>query len=140
MRHKKTKIALVAGVLTLYAGLGLAQQPAPIEHNSGKSEYMTACASCHGTRGLGDGPMAEFMTSRIADLTMLARNNDGEFPMLSVIHILDGRTGLRGHGSEMPVWGDIFKAEAGQSGNYAAELTARGRLLLVAYHLESLQK
>jgi hypothetical protein len=29
--------------------------------------------------------------------------------MLQVIQIIDGRTGVRGHGSEMPVWGSRYQ-------------------------------
>jgi hypothetical protein len=71
----------------------------------GLEEYVQACASCHGIAGQGNGPLAEFMTVTVPDLTRISQANDGVFPMLQVIQIIDGRTGVRGHGSEMPVWG-----------------------------------
>jgi len=87
--------------------------------------------------GTGDDPMAEFMSVKVPDLSLLAARNDGDFPMLNVIQTIDGRTGvrLRGHGSEMPIWGDQFKAESYEAGNFAGETIARGRILSLAYCL-----
>ena len=107
---------------------------------AGKQEYMNACASCHGAAGLGNGPMAEFMSVKVPDLTQLSAGNDGVFPMLEVIQMVDGRTGVRAHGSEMPIWGNQFKADAGDMGPYGGEAVARGRILSLAYYLESIQK
>ena len=40
-----------------------------------------------------------------ADLTMLAKRNDGVFPIAAVNEIIDGRTLIAAHGnSEMPIW------------------------------------
>jgi|SRR6056297_3057494 len=108
----------------------------------GKRDYMSGCAGCHGESGLGEGQIAELLTISVPDLTTLSENNDGEFPMLQVIHVIDGRTGLRAHGGPMPVWGDIYKMEAAGSSGVAggAEALARGRILSIAYYLESIQK
>lgn len=73
------------------------------------------------------------------DLTGLAARNDGEFPMLQVIHIVDGRTGLRAHGGPMPVYGALFDAEA-EAGPYGGPLYTRGKILSLAYYLESIQQ
>ena len=51
----------------------------------------------------------------------------------------DGRTGVRAHGGPMPVYGRIFSAEAADHGTYSAVMEARGRILSIAYYLESLQ-
>ncbi|MGC9420488.1 MAG: c-type cytochrome, partial [Rhodovulum sp.] len=105
------------------------------------TEYIQACAACHGESGVGDGPLAELMTVPMPNLTQLSATNDGAFPMLAVIQIIDGRTGVRGHGYPMPVWGDRFKAEAESSrGEYGAELMVRGRVLAIAQYLESVQQ
>ena len=107
---------------------------------TGQSLYMDACASCHGAAAMGMGTMAEFMSVRVPNLNELAKNNDGVFPMLDVIQIIDGRTGVRGHGSEMPVWGREFKAELLEdAGIYGSEIYARGKVLSLAYYLESIQ-
>ena len=107
---------------------------------SGKVEYMDNCASCHGESGLGDGPLAELMTVSVPGLTDLSAKNDGVFPMLEVIHTVDGRQGTRGHGYPMPVWGGRFKASVEEMGPYSAEVVVRGRILSLAYYLESIQQ
>lgn len=133
MTYVKHGLAALAA-LALSSGVALAQDP-------GEVEYMQACAACHGETGVGDGPLAELMTVPMPNLTQLSAANEGEFPMLSVIQIIDGRTGVRGHGYPMPVWGDRFKAEAAPgAGEYGAELIVRGRVLSIAYYLESLQQ
>jgi mono/diheme cytochrome c family protein len=123
---------LAALSLALTAGLAQAQSAA------GSDEYVRACASCHGVAGHGDGPLAAYMTVTVPDLTRIAANNDGVFPLLSVIQVIDGRTGVMGHGSMMPVWGDRFAASAA-GGDYAAEIEIRGRILALATHLEAIQ-
>ena len=131
------KTFLCAAVL-LGAGAGLAQAE---DMDPGQATFMQYCAGCHGNAGKGDGPMADQLTTKVADLTQLTKNNDGVFPMLDVIHIIDGRTGVRGHGGEMPIWGDRYKAATGEeAGPYGAELLVRGRILAVAQYLESIQK
>ena len=123
------------------AAVFLMCSPMAQAEETGQREYMNACASCHGPAGLGNGPMAEFMSVKVPDLTQLSAQNDGVFPMLDVIQIVDGRTGVRGHGSEMPVYGDFFegseaslKTESGQP-----ILTSTPVADLIAY-IESVQK
>ncbi len=107
----------------------------------GEQEYMASCVACHGTSGTGGGELSDLLTVDIPDLTTIAARNDGEFPMLDVIHIIDGRTGVRGHGGPMPLWGDRYAFEIGdRAGPYGAELEIRGRVLSLAYYLESIQK
>ena len=107
---------------------------------TGEMLYMDGCATCHGAAGMGHGPMAEFMSTKVPDLTLLSQENDGVYPMLKVIQTVDGRTGVRGHGSEMPVWGSQFKAESvGDAGVYGAEVIVRGRILSLALYVQSLQ-
>lgn len=106
----------------------------------GKSEYMGACATCHGKSGKGDGPFAELLTIKVPALTGLSAANDGEFPMLKVIQTIDGRQGVRGHGTPMPVWGNRFSQELEAEGPYGGEAIIRGRILSIAYYLESIQE
>lgn len=104
----------------------------------GALTYRVHCASCHGETAAGDGPMAELLRVRPADLTRLARQNDGRFPTDSVYSAIDGRQVIRGHGpGSMPVWGLSF-----QTSGLAAEQEQEVRetiLDLIAY-LESIQK
>ena len=114
------------------------------EADIGESLYNQYCATCHGSDGAGQGPLTELMLEKPSDLTELAVNNEvepGVFPMLRVIHVIDGRTGLRAHGGPMPTYGNIFTSEVeGQMGTYGAVLETRGRVLSLAMYLESIQK
>ncbi|MBS9717434.1 c-type cytochrome [Pseudohalocynthiibacter aestuariivivens] len=129
----------IATAFLIASGMALAGSAGADE--GGMNEYMQSCSGCHGPNALGDGEMAEFMTIKVPDLTMLKQGNDGVFPMLRVIHSIDGRTGVRGHGTEMPIWGLQYKdAVMEDAGVYGAETIIRGRVLSIAYYLESIQQ
>jgi mono/diheme cytochrome c family protein len=106
----------------------------------GQAEYMETCAVCHGESGTGDGPLAELMTVPVPDLTQISAANDGVYPLLDMIMVIDGRTGIRGHGYPMPIWGSRFEAEMADVGAMASELAVRGRVLSLALYLESIQE
>ncbi|MHA3980172.1 c-type cytochrome [Halovulum sp. GXIMD14794] len=128
------RTALLGIAMVAIAGAASAEQ-------LGEREYMNSCVACHGAGGKGGGEISELLTVDIPDLTTIAARNDGEFPMLEVIQIIDGRTGVRGHGGPMPLWGDRYAVEIGESaGPYGAELAIRGRVLSLAYYLESIQE
>lgn len=108
---------------------------------AGAEEYARACSSCHGLTGRGDGPLADYMTVAVPDLTQIQTRHDGVFPMLEVIHLIDGRTGLRAHGSPMPIWGNRFAATAAvTAGDIGAEIEVRGRVLALALYLQAIQQ
>ena len=57
------------------------------------------------------GPLANLLTEKPAALTQLAKENGGKFPRIKVMRQIDGRDTVRAHGtSDMPVWGESFKA------------------------------
>jgi mono/diheme cytochrome c family protein len=123
----------------ILTGFALGAAPAMADE-TGQSLYMDTCATCHGANAMGLGPLAEVMTATVPSLRELSANNDGVFPMLDVIQIIDGRTGVRGHGSNMPVWGRQFKAEViDETGVYGSEVYTRGKVLSLATYLESIQ-
>lgn len=130
--------------LALFGGLMLGTVPgigqsaaAPVQEVSGTDTYRTYCATCHGAKGQGDGPLAESLRSRPPDLTLLAKDNGGTFPTTKVVRIVDGREPLRGHGGpDMPVWGDVFKNAGGGSDDEQV----KQRIQSVVAHLERLQE
>mgnify|MGYP001477236874 CR=1 FL=1 len=110
------------------------------DHQIGEELYMRYCASCHGETGGGGGDMQHFLNIHMPNLRTMAERNDGEFPLLQTIHIIDGRTGLRAHGGPMPLWGAAFMDESVEHiGFYGSVLETRGRVLSLALYLESLQ-
>lgn len=77
--------------------------------DAGARDYFRYCASCHGISGRGDGPVADQLVKRPADLTVLRQKSDGLFPRNQVFFIIDGRGDVMAHGPRaMPVWGRIF--------------------------------
>ncbi|MGP6086241.1 c-type cytochrome [Antarctobacter jejuensis] len=133
MNLKSAKLALVVTALTVTA-------VAAEETGHGKAYYDQYCATCHGLEGAGDGPMVEMILNKVPDLTQLSANNDGVFPMLEVVNVIDGRTDVRGHGVPMPVYGGLFAAEVGNGMPEAEVVYGRGKVLSIAYYLETLQK
>jgi mono/diheme cytochrome c family protein len=74
--------------------------------DAGKTEYLSNCASCHGTEGKGNGPLSAKLKVKPADLTTFAKKNKGVFPVSAVYEAIDGRRATESHGvSEMPIWG-----------------------------------
>ncbi|KUF11109.1 c-type cytochrome [Pseudoponticoccus marisrubri] len=98
--------------MRLVLALSLAVLAAPTlaqDADIGRSHYHTHCATCHGLEGRGDGPMAGVLMIKPVNLTELAAQNGGTFPLERVIKRIDGRDPLVSHGSPMPVYGDFFE-------------------------------
>ena len=75
----------------------------------GADLYRAYCAPCHGKDGKGNGPVAPALKATVPDLTVIAKNNGGKFPVERVRRIIVGEGMIASHGSrEMPVWGPIF--------------------------------
>jgi hypothetical protein len=71
------------------------------------------------------------------DLTQIAARNGGTFPAALVAQIIDGRQPVKGHGgSDMPVWGDAFKASRLGS----SEESIQARIQALVEYLERLQE
>lgn len=139
----KTRTWMIAAMGTAIAGMmGLAHAQ---RVDIGKSEFDSNCATCHGTSGKGNGPMAGYLTGRLPDLTTLSSRNSGVFPFALVYDTIDGSRVLKGHGSrEMPVWGSRYLGKAADHyadfyGPYDAEAFARGRVLALTEYLYRLQ-
>lgn len=129
-------IALFASLGAFNVGVAQAQSP-----DIGESLFTGYCAACHGVDAKGGGDMSNVMTIPAPNLTLLAQRNDGVFPMLNVIHIIDGRTGVRSHGGPMPIFGQVFSSSDPRDENpYGSVLEVRGRVLSLAMYLETIQQ
>ena len=112
---------------------GAIQLSAPIF--SGAMLFDNYCATCHGAKAVGDGPLAQHLRRPPANLTLLAQRNGGTFSPEMVARIIDGRKPLAGHGGgDMPVWGDAFDRSADGEGATSLKIAA-----LVEY-LKSIQQ
>ena len=111
------------------------------EVDIGARLYQESCSGCHGATGKGGGELSTLLSIETPALTGLAAANDGKFPMLEVIHIIDGRTGVRAHGGPMPVFGSLYTASSATGGNdYSSVIEVRGRILSLAMYLQSIQE
>jgi mono/diheme cytochrome c family protein len=124
---RRVLIAVLA-LVPLLQGCSGGRDVSPV----GAALYAKDCATCHGPGGRGDGPVAETLTPRPADLTRLT----ADLPEL--IKQIDGRATVRAHGtSAMPVWGEVF-AE-GLIDEPKARQIAALRLQALAEHVRSLR-
>ena len=128
------KLVTAAIVVVSAAPLtGARDQPQPY---SGSGDYLAYCASCHGPEARGDGVIAKSLKKRPADLTQLAKRNNGVFPEERVVTTIDGREPNTAHGgSDMPAWGVVL---AGARDSAGAE-NAAVRIGVLVKYLETLQ-
>jgi hypothetical protein len=107
---------------------------------NGPDLFRAHCASCHGAGAKGDGPAASALKAKVPDLTILAKNNGGQFPADRVRKVIAGDEVLAAHGSrEMPIFGPMFHfIEPFESLNPNDDLPKVRLDNLVAY-LESIQ-
>jgi mono/diheme cytochrome c family protein len=132
MRRAFPVLLAVAGA----GGVGATPPGTPPAQVSGSYVFRAYCAACHGASGRGDGPLADQLRSRPADLTGLARRNGGEFPTELVVRIVDGRKPVKSHGGpDMPVWGDAFR----NVDTSFDEAAAQERIRAVVDHLKTIQ-
>lgn len=127
----QVEMAVVLAMLS--GGVVLADGPTG-NAESGEGIYRTNCLNCHGATGQGDGPVADSLTPRPADLTADMVQKKPEKELLKIIregkpgtsmpswkgelsdqHIQDVLTYLRGFGS----WAKT--RQAGSENSYAGE-------------------
>ena len=111
--NSKLVSAFIVGAIIISSGaMGQAQQsgPAVQKFDTGKYEYETHCAVCHGLSGKGDGIFADQLKSGsvVPNLTELSKKNNGVFPFKRVYEtIASGK--VSAHGTrEMPIWGERY--------------------------------
>ena len=102
--------SLVYGVLFLNAlvlvpSISIAEEGSQ-DVDTGRIEFLSKCAECHGADGKGAGPMSNKLKVKPANLTILAKRNNGVYSPRLIYQKIDGRSTTGVHrGSEMPIWG-----------------------------------
>lgn len=94
MQKTAAKWLMVAGMTIGLTASGWAE-----EVDAGKAEYLSSCAPCHGADGKGKGPLSAKLKTKPADLTALAKKNNGVFPVSAVYEAIDGRNAIESHGA-----------------------------------------
>jgi mono/diheme cytochrome c family protein len=134
MRHRPALL-----LATVLCGLPIVATAAVDDTEPSRAMYLRYCGACHGPAGKGDGIAGTFMRPKPADLTQIAKRNGGTFPFERVRASIDGTTVVGAHGdARMPVWGELFRDEAGWEVTRRAE--ARGKLLLITDYVRSIQE
>lgn len=151
---RRLKLLCLVSALGLGLALGSARQARaqegggvsmvpPGEVTTGKLQFRRYCASCHGMDGKGDGPVAPALTKKPADLTVLTKNNNGEFPEKRVEGFINGSEMVAAHGSRaMPVWGLAFRTPRARGGIQAqrTEQEVNQRIKLIVDYIKSIQE
>jgi len=124
--------------MAMWSGAALAQETTG-QVNPGQDAFLQYCASCHGPNGEGNGPMAEELRSKPADLTRLSERFGSPLRTRQVLDRVDGRNMARAHGSnQMPVWGRKLASNAPRT--QGTEAQTRGTLLIIIDWLATIQK
>lgn len=92
----RLRVGIAMMVTMLSGGVVLADGPTG-NVESGERVYRTNCLNCHGTKGQGDGPVADSLTPRPADLTSEMVQKKSEKELLTIIR--EGKPG-----TSMPSW------------------------------------
>lgn len=137
---RKTWMITAGLVLVVAVGSGARSQERPDAAppvEEGRTLFLTYCSSCHGASATGDGPIADELRVPPANLTELAKKNNGAFLSERIQRVIDGRDrDVRAHGSmEMPVWGDAFKRRENLT-----EEAVKARIAAIVRYLQSMQQ
>jgi len=142
----KDQSRITAATLLLTLALPVASAAAEKEKSVSQLEYERNCATCHGLKGKGNGPFAEFLTEGAPSLTTLSKNNDGVFPVKRVRSYIDGREWTAAHGSrEMPIWGAEYTEESMAAHGpffreWYGEDVVQARILALVEYISTLQE
>ncbi len=130
------KWLVIATVIGGFSASGLAQQ-----FDAGNAEFQFSCAPCHGKDGKGIGPVSAALKTPPPDLTVLAKKNNGLFPVTAVYEMIDGRRSVGAHGPrEMPIWGDRFKRPFIYFPPASPEAVVHARILSLVDYLNRIQE
>lgn len=127
--------------LLLLAPLALAACLGEPDPPSGAADFATFCTACHGTGGKGDGPLAEGLDTKPANLTQLSTRNGGAFPgtavMAQIWGYADGRDGSR----VMPQFSEALEGDlVPYDGGDGIATPTPIRLVQIAEYLRAIQE
>ena len=91
---------------------------------------------------MGQRPPRKIVEDPPADLTKVAKSNNGDFPSEVIADIIDGRATVAAHGArDMPVWGDRYRTKA-YTTETPAEIDQRARAQIAALvrYLKTIQE
>ncbi len=114
------------------SSLQAASQDTRSDHEKGQAIFNRYCAPCHGSEGIGNGPVAPSLKEKPPDLTRIQKAGEA-FPKGQIHDIIDGERVISAHGSrQMPVWGRVLRSES-------TYRRAQEDIQLLVQYLESIQ-
>jgi mono/diheme cytochrome c family protein len=136
---RRAVAGLLAAAALCVATQALAFDAFTLSDYSGEELFGRFCASCHGEKAHGDGPVAPSLNRAVPDLTLI-RARYGEFPAMLIRDTIDGRgVDIRAHGTRvMPVWGYEFWVEEGA--DVVAQNAVRDAINKLVEYLRTLQR
>ena len=130
------RLILVVLLISLSFVPRAAAQEAQSAPASGKDLFAANCAACHGLDGKGAAQETRSAKSPLADLTQIAKRNDGRFPSMRVTAMIDGEYNVSTHEVRaMPVWGPVFRARA-----HGRLDSAQVQIMKLVRYLQSIQE
>jgi mono/diheme cytochrome c family protein len=135
-RAFETDVRVQERIKNLIQYMATLQRPSSAPGGEGARLFSQHCASCHGTNGTGNGPLADRFRQRPPDLTLYTTRNGGVFPSERVGRIVDGRDVPSHRDREMPVWGNAFRSSP--TGLSPEEVKAR--ISAIVSFLEAIQR
>jgi hypothetical protein len=133
---------ITGALVVLILQLGACVHARADDPHLGIIEYEIACMPCHGVDGRGNGPRAKSLKIAPADLTKVAKSNNGDFPSEAIADVIDGRATVAAHGArDMPVWGDRYRTKTDTT-ETPAEIDQRARAQIAALvrYLKTIQE
>jgi mono/diheme cytochrome c family protein len=128
-----------AAALALAAGTIGCTAPAP-QVEVGRAAFQDNCASCHGTRAMGDGPMAVFVRTGVPNLRELSLRNGGAFPEGRVVRVITRISDLHADIVAMPDFGALLTASpTTYSAPDGETIPTDAKVIAIMRYLESIQ-
>jgi len=132
-------VALGLIVLVSYMGCGGISENEAHEREmvaAGKASFRAYCAGCHGPNGQGNGPAAEQLTVKPANLTKITERY-GKFPDDVIFERIDGYRNYPDSTIQMmPAWGNIWR---GMSMEWETPQDVRERINQIVAYLKTIQ-
>ena len=131
---------MIRTCLVLFAVAALAACSAPDPKSRGEMIYDQHCTACHGTGAKGDGPLAQDLGVRPADLTLISARNDGVFPTDEVMAQIFGYHGRYQIGG-MPEFGPVLDGPMVDYETISGEIIPTPQALIdLTQYLQSIQQ
>jgi len=115
---RRREFCLTIAIIAVFFFAASAAAGGKDDVRDGQKYFVRYCASCHGTSGTGDGPVAKSLTKPPANLRMLSDKYGSPLPAARLAQLIDGRDAVRAHGTaDMPVWGErLYATGEGERG------------------------